>query len=158
MKKMTLIASALAAGLAAAPAVADPVVPLPVQQADASFSFRFGVPGVIVDDRRYYKDRHYDDRYYGGRSYDRGYYDRGYHDKRAYRRALREERIERRLEGRFVGYRPREIRYNLRDMGFRRIDIVPAGRGYRVAALRNGNEFAFRIGGRSGRIRRAERF
>ncbi|MEO1533635.1 MAG: hypothetical protein AAFU72_15830, partial [Pseudomonadota bacterium] len=74
------------------------------------------------------------------------------------RREIRSERIERRLEGRYVGFYPREIRRNLRDMGFRRIDILPTRRGFRAAALRNGNEFAFRIGGQSGVIRRAKRF
>ncbi|MEM8760259.1 MAG: hypothetical protein AAGE83_08055 [Pseudomonadota bacterium] len=142
MMKPTMIAGALATGLstglAAIPAAADPVVNLPVQQVDSRFTLQFGFPGVVFAGPRYDRRYYYDDRYT--------------------RRELRSERIERRLEGRFVGYYPREIRRNLRDMGFRRIDIAPAGRGFRVAALRNGNEFGFRIGGRSGVIRRAERF
>ncbi|MEL6768350.1 MAG: hypothetical protein AAFP17_14295 [Pseudomonadota bacterium] len=136
MMKTAMIAGALATTLGALPATADPVVALPVQKADARFTLQFGVPGIVIDAPRY--DRRYDDR--------------------LTRREIRSERIERRLEGRFVGFYPREIRRNLRDMGFRRIDILPTRRGFRAAALRNGNEFAFRIGGRSGVIRRAERF
>ncbi|MEM6972212.1 MAG: hypothetical protein AAF577_05345 [Pseudomonadota bacterium] len=74
------------------------------------------------------------------------------------KRKFREERIERRLEGRFVGQSRREIRYGLRDLGFRRIDIDRRGRGFDAFARRNGRDFAFRISRRSGRIVAAERF
>ncbi|MEL6267428.1 MAG: hypothetical protein AAFR52_17570 [Pseudomonadota bacterium] len=94
----------------------------------------------------------------GDGAFDRVYAHPYYAPYAAARKARREERIERRLEGRFVGQYRREIRRSLRDLGFRAIDVDRRGRGFDVFAVRNGHDFAFRVGRRSGRIVAAERF
>ncbi|MEM7500204.1 MAG: hypothetical protein AAF371_19740 [Pseudomonadota bacterium] len=75
MLKSAALATAVTTALAAAaPAAAEPVAR--IQLADASFSFRFGAPVFVVPEPRpVYREY------------------RDYRGERAYRRAVREERV-----------------------------------------------------------------
>ncbi|MEM9781301.1 MAG: hypothetical protein AAF899_02390 [Pseudomonadota bacterium] len=138
-----IVAAALAAPAATLPAssaeAGERSAVIQLQNADFSLGLRFGNGFVIYDDR----DR---------------FVHRDFKPVKPIRKKFREERVERRLEGRFVGQTRRDIRFGLRDLGFRNIDIDRRGRGFDVLARRNGRDFAFRVGRRSGRILAAERF
>jgi len=86
----------------------------------------------------------YQGQHYGGW---RGNWERDWH---------RKARIERRLEGQYLGHRGPQIRHALRSHGFSDIRIERGLRGYAVLAKRHDRVFALGVHRRSGRIVKAD--
>ncbi|MEL6209050.1 MAG: hypothetical protein AAFR44_02485, partial [Pseudomonadota bacterium] len=66
-------------------------------------------------------------------------------------------RLSQRFDGRFLGDNPRQIRRNLRSLGFRDIEVEREGRRFEVEAERRGRELEFDVSRRSGRITDVDR-
>lgn len=131
--KTLILAAALAAAMPALPAFAG----------DGHQGYRI----VIADGRGHGGDGYA----YLGRPYFDGYSRSARRAERRFERR-QQRRLERRFIGRYIGDRPREIRRNLRRLGFRAIDIDRDGRRYEVEARRRGRELEFEVSRRSGRI------